>query len=42
MGASKGVLRRLPGDTTLIADYIPIDTVVNQLLVTGWVVGTKK
>ncbi|XP_041970807.1 putative fatty acyl-CoA reductase CG8306 [Aricia agestis] len=36
MGASKGVVRRLPMCETNIADYIPVDVVVNQLLVAGW------
>ncbi|XP_053695722.1 putative fatty acyl-CoA reductase CG8306 [Sabethes cyaneus] len=35
MGAAKGVIRRLPVGTELIYDYIPVDTVVNQILVTG-------
>lgn len=36
MGASKGVVRRLPLAKENIADYIPVDVVVNQLLVAGW------
>ncbi|KAL4711261.1 hypothetical protein ACJJTC_019102 [Scirpophaga incertulas] len=36
MGASKGVVRRLPLALDNIADYIPVDVVVNQLLVAGW------
>ncbi|KAM3955679.1 putative fatty acyl-CoA reductase CG8306 isoform 1-T2 [Aphomia sociella] len=36
MGASKGVVRRLPLATQNVADYIPVDVVVNQLLVAGW------
>ncbi|XP_028175396.1 putative fatty acyl-CoA reductase CG8306 [Ostrinia furnacalis] len=36
MGASKGVVRRLPMAKENIADYIPVDVVVNQLLVAGW------
>ncbi|KAL5281183.1 hypothetical protein ACFFRR_004916 [Megaselia abdita] len=35
MGASKGVIRRLPLDPSVIMDYIPVDVVVNQILVTG-------
>lgn len=35
MGASKGVVRRLPIARDNIADYIPVDVVVNQLLVAG-------
>ncbi|XP_037300738.1 putative fatty acyl-CoA reductase CG8306 [Manduca sexta] len=36
MGASKGVVRRLPLAKDNIADYIPVDVVVNELLVAGW------
>ncbi|XP_072948491.1 putative fatty acyl-CoA reductase CG8306 [Epargyreus clarus] len=36
MGAAKGVVRRLPMCKQNIADYIPVDMVVNQLLVAGW------
>lgn len=36
MGSSKGVIRRLPLDPTLVMDYIPVDIVVNQILVTGY------
>lgn len=36
MGASKGVVRRLPIARANIADYIPVDIVVNELLVAGW------
>ncbi|CAH0712942.1 unnamed protein product, partial [Brenthis ino] len=36
MGASKGVVRRLPLNKDTVADYIPVDVVVNQLLVAGW------
>ncbi|XP_022122437.2 putative fatty acyl-CoA reductase CG8306 [Pieris rapae] len=36
MGAAKGVVRRLPLSTENIADYIPVDVVINQLLVAGW------
>ena len=35
MGASKGVVRRLPMNVDLICDYIPVDVVVNQILVVG-------
>lgn len=35
MGASKGVVRRLPVGTGLIYDYIPVDVVVNQILITA-------
>lgn len=33
MGASKGVVRRLPLAKELIYDYIPVDIVVNSLIV---------
>lgn len=36
MGAAKGVVRRLPLAIENIADYIPVDVVVNELLVAGW------
>lgn len=42
MGASKGVVRRLPVATHLVYDYIPIDVVVNQILITGWHINQKR
>lgn len=39
MGAAKGVIRRLPVASDLIYDYIPVDTVVNNLLAAGFYVG---
>ncbi|XP_026734490.1 putative fatty acyl-CoA reductase CG8306 [Trichoplusia ni] len=36
MGAAKGVVRRLPLAEKNVADYIPVDVVVNELLVAGW------
>lgn len=36
MGAQKGVVRRLPVAKNLIYDYIPVDIVVNQILVAGF------
>lgn len=42
MGAAKGVIRRLPVAVDLIYDYIPIDTVVNTLLVAGFHAGHVK
>lgn len=42
MGASKGVIRRLPVSTKIIYDYIPVDTVVNQVLVTAFHVAQKR
>ncbi|XP_040152587.1 putative fatty acyl-CoA reductase CG8306 [Anopheles arabiensis] len=41
MGASKGVIRRLPVGVDLVYDYIPVDAVVNQTLVLGWYMGTN-
>lgn len=42
MGASRGVIRRLPIAPELIYDYIPVDVVVNQVLVTGYHVHQKR
>lgn len=42
MGASKGIVRRLPVGTNLIYDYIPVDMVVNQVLATGYHVAQKR
>lgn len=42
MGAAKGVVRRLPIGSGLVYDYIPVDTVVNQILVTGQHIAEKK
>lgn len=39
LGASKGVVRRLPVSANIINDYIPVDIVVNALIVAGYVVG---
>lgn len=39
MGALNGVVRRLPVATDLIYDYIPVDIVVNALIVAGYIVG---
>ncbi|XP_074109607.1 putative fatty acyl-CoA reductase CG8306 [Cotesia typhae] len=41
MGASRGVVRRLPVAKDLIYDYIPVDIVVNSLIVAGYVVGSN-
>ncbi|KAL1501769.1 hypothetical protein ABEB36_007035 [Hypothenemus hampei] len=40
MGASKGVIRRLPVAKELIYDYIPVDIVVNNLLAAGFHAGS--
>uniref|UniRef100_A0A1B0ARB9 Fatty acyl-CoA reductase n=1 Tax=Glossina palpalis gambiensis TaxID=67801 RepID=A0A1B0ARB9_9MUSC len=42
MGASKGVLRRLPLDPSIIMDYIPVDVVVNAIITTGYYVNVLK
>lgn len=42
MGAAKGVVRRLPVGKNLVYDYIPVDIVVNEMLVSAWNVGTTK
>ncbi|XP_014212126.1 putative fatty acyl-CoA reductase CG8306 [Copidosoma floridanum] len=38
MGASKGVVRRLPVAKDLIYDYIPVDIVVNSLIVAAYAI----
>lgn len=38
MGASKGVVRRLPVAKNLVYDYIPVDIVVNNLIVAAYAV----
>lgn len=38
LGASKGVVRRLPVGENLIYDYIPVDIVVNNLIVAAYAV----
>ncbi|XP_014485822.1 PREDICTED: putative fatty acyl-CoA reductase CG8306 [Dinoponera quadriceps] len=38
MGASKGIVRRLPVAERLIYDYIPVDVVVNSLIVAAYAV----
>lgn len=42
MGAAKGVIRRLPLSLDLINDYIPVDVVVNQILITAYHVNKIK
>lgn len=39
MGAAKGVVRRLPASKDVIYDYIPVDIVINELIVAAWHVG---
>lgn len=42
MGSSKGVIRRLPVNTKLVYDYIPVDIVVNEILVSGYHAAQKR
>lgn len=42
MGAAKGVIRRLPVGKKLIYDYIPVDIVINHLIVAGFHAGLTK
>lgn len=42
MGAAKGILRRLPIDKDITYDYIPVDIVINELIVAAWHVGTTR
>lgn len=42
MGASMGVVRRLPVDKNIIYDYIPVDVVVNECILAGWHVATTR
>lgn len=42
MGASKGVVRRLPTSKTVIYDHIPVDVVVNEVLITAQYINKKK
>ena len=39
MGASKGVVRRLPVPRKIIYDYIPVDIVTNELIVAAFHAG---
>lgn len=41
MGAAKGVVRRLPVAKDLIYDYVPVDIVVNTLIVAGFHAGKQ-
>lgn len=42
MGAAKGVVLRLPVGKNLVYDYIPVDIVINEMLVAAWHAATKK
>ncbi|CAB3257546.1 unnamed protein product [Arctia plantaginis] len=42
MGAAKGVVRRLPLAKQNVADYIPVDVVINELLIAGWEAAKNK
>ncbi|XP_071441397.1 putative fatty acyl-CoA reductase CG8306 [Hetaerina americana] len=41
-GAAKGVLRRLPLDHNLVTDYIPVDSVVSEMIAAAWHTATTK
>ncbi|KAF4514033.1 UNVERIFIED_CONTAM: hypothetical protein B566_EDAN018719 [Ephemera danica] len=41
MGAARGVVRRLPMGAGLIYDYIPVDMVINEMLVAACNTGTN-
>lgn len=36
LGASKGVIRRLPINENIIYDYIPVDVVINYMIIALW------
>lgn len=42
MGASKGVVRRLPVVKDIIYDYIPVDLVINNLIVAAYAVNQDR
>lgn len=42
MGASKGVVRRLPVAKELIYDYIPVDIVVNNIIIAAYAVNQDR
>ncbi|EEB14256.1 male sterility domain-containing protein, putative [Pediculus humanus corporis] len=42
MGASMGLIRRLPVNRNIVYDYIPVDLVVNEILVAGWYAGMTR
>lgn len=42
MGASKGVVRRLPVAKDTIYDYIPVDVVVNEILICAYYVNKNR
>lgn len=42
MGAGKGVVRRLPVDPELVTDYIPVDIVVNGIIVGAYRAATAR
>uniref|UniRef100_A0A0A9Y316 Fatty acyl-CoA reductase n=1 Tax=Lygus hesperus TaxID=30085 RepID=A0A0A9Y316_LYGHE len=42
MGVMKGVVRRLPVDSTITTDYIPVDVVVNGMVVAAWNAATTR
>lgn len=42
MGASKGIVRRLPVGLETVYDYIPVDVVVNEIIICAQYVAKKK
>jgi len=42
MGAGKGVVRRLPMNANNVCDYIPVDIVINGMLVGAWHAATTR
>lgn len=36
MGAAKGVIRRLPINDNLVYDYVPVDFVINYMIIALW------
>lgn len=42
MGAGKGVVRRLPVDSELVTDYIPVDIVINGIIVGAYHAATTR
>lgn len=42
LGAAMGVMRTLHGDENLIADIVPSDYVINNIIAAAWHVGTTR
>lgn len=41
MGAGKGVIRTMHCNTDLLADIVPVDMVINSLLIYAWKMGNS-